>query len=145
MRLRAPFHGLILAALLVALSDGSWADSADKKSTLRGDAKMGRDLFNGKGVCHYCHGVDGFLNRRPSLTPDTKSMIDRLSPPPANLRSPDDLHLKEDQARFNIIRDGHLGTGMFPDHTLTDQEIKNMLAYLSLLRRHTPMPGERAY
>ena len=145
MPIRTPFQTIVLAALLLSFPDGSWASPADKKGALRGDAEMGRNLFNGKGVCHYGHGVDGFLNRRPSLTPDTKSMIDRLSPPPANLRSPDDLHLKEDQARFNIIRDGHLGTGMFPDHTLTDQEIKNMLAYLSLLRRHTPMPGERAY
>ena len=145
MRLRAPFHGLILTSLLLSLPDGGWADAADRKSTFGGDAEMGRDLFNGKGVCHYCHGVDGFLNRRPSLAPDTKSMIDRLSPTPANLRSPDVLHLKEDQARFNIIRHGHLGTGMFPDHTLTDQDIKDLLAYLSLLRRHEPVPGEHAY
>ena len=29
---------------------------------------------------------------------------------------------------------------MFPDHTLTDQDIKDLLAYFSLLRRHAPVP-----
>ena len=67
-------------------------------------------------------------------------MIDRLNPPPANLRSRADLHLTEDKARFKIIRDGHLGSGMFPDHTLTDQDIKDLLVYFSLLRRHAPVP-----
>ena len=80
--MRTPFQTISLAALLLSLPDGSWAGPADKKSTLQGDAEMGRDVFNGKGVCRYCHGVDGFVNRRPSPAPDTKGMIDRLSPPP---------------------------------------------------------------
>lgn len=145
MPMRAVISIIALASLLLSLPDGSWAEPADKKSALRGDAEKGRDLFNGKGVCHYCHGVDGFLNRRPSLAPDTKDVIDRLSPPPANLRSPDDLHLKEDKARFNAIREGHPGSGMFPDKTLSDQDIKDLLAYLSILRRHAPVPGQRPY
>jgi len=32
------------------------------------------------------------------------------------------------------ILDGHLGTGMFPDTTMTDQELIDTLAYLALLR-----------
>ncbi len=80
MPIRTPFQAIVPAALLLSLPDGSWADPADKKSALRGDAEKGRDLFNGKGVCHYCPGVDGFLNRRPSLAPDTKGVIDRLKP-----------------------------------------------------------------
>ncbi len=49
MHLRASCYAIILAALLIAVPDGSWATPSDRKSTLRGDADMGRDLFNGKG------------------------------------------------------------------------------------------------
>ncbi len=37
--------------------------------------------------------------------------------------------------RFNAIREGHPGTGMFPDTTMTTQELTDTLAYLALLRR----------
>jgi hypothetical protein len=43
------------------------------------------------------------------------------------------LKMKTDKERFRAIREGHEGTGMFPDSTLTDQEIRVTLAYLSVL------------
>jgi cytochrome c553 len=137
--------GLILAALILVLSPQSQAQPADKGTTLRGDAEKGRALFNGKGICHYCHGVDGHLNQRPELSADTKAVIDRLSPPPADLRRAETLHLRDDKARFHAVREGHPGSGMFPDTTLTDQDIKDLLAYLAMLRKHVPAPGKTPY
>ena len=102
-------------------------------------------MFNGKGICHYCHGTDGFSDRRPQLAPDTKAVIDRLSPPPANLRKPEQLQLKDDKARFQAIREGHPGSAMLPDKNLTDEEIKNLLAYLAALRKNAPLPGRNPY
>jgi len=101
----------------------------------QGDAERGRAVFNGKGVCYYCHGVDGSLDRRPELETETAALIARLNPPPSDLRNPKALHLKTDRQRAHAIREGHPGTGMFPDTTMTDQELTNTLAYLSLLRR----------
>ena len=76
---------ITLAALLLSMPHASSAERSDKHGTLRGDATKGRDLFNGQGICHYCHGVDGFLDRLPTLAPDTKAVIDRLSPPPPRI------------------------------------------------------------
>lgn len=137
--------GIALMVLMLSAPDGSRAERADKSASLRGDPVKGRELFNGKGICHYCHGVDGLTDKRPALAPDTKGVIERLNPPPADLRNPDHLRLKDDKARFHAIRDGHPGSGMFPDKTLSDQDIKDVLAYLATLRKHAPMPGQQAY
>jgi hypothetical protein len=39
-----------------------------------------------------------------------------------------------DKQRARAIREGHPGTGMFPDKRMTDQELADTLAYLALLR-----------
>ena len=113
-----------------------WAGSrsSKKSATDLGDAGRGREVFNGKGVCNYCHGVDGHRDQRPQLTADTASLIAQLNPQPADLRNPKSLQLTSDKARFNAIREGHPGTGMFPDTTMTTQELTDTLAYLALLR-----------
>lgn len=101
----------------------------------RGDAERGRTVFNGKGICYYCHGVDGRPENRPALSKDTADVIARLAPNPPDLRDSNVLTLKSDAERVRIIRQGHPGTGMLPDTTLTDQEIADTLAYLATLRR----------
>jgi mono/diheme cytochrome c family protein len=114
-----------------------WAgpQSSKKSATDLGDAERGREVFNGKGVCSYCHGVDGYRDRQPQLTADTAALIGQLNPQPADLRNPKSLQLTSDKARFNVIREGHPGTGMFPDTTMTTQELTDTLAYLALLRK----------
>ena len=99
------------------------------------DAERGRAVFNGKGVCYYCHGSDGNKAQRPQLAADTAALIAQLNPPPVDLRNPKVLHLKTDKQRARAIREGHPGTGMFPDTRMTDQELTDTLAYLALLRR----------
>ncbi len=39
----------------------AWAGSppSSKSTKAAGDAERGRAVFNGKGVCYYCHGIDG--------------------------------------------------------------------------------------
>jgi len=114
----------------------AWAEvpPAPKSTKAAGDAERGRTVFNGKGVCYYCHGIDGNKDQRPQLTADTVALIAQLNPPPIDLRNQKALSLTSDKQRAHAIREGHLGTGMFPDTTMTDQELTDTLAYLALLR-----------
>ena len=108
---------------------------AQPSAKLKGNILRGRDIFNGKGVCYYCHGIDGYLYRTPRLEADTAKLIAKLNPPPSDLRNPDVLHLKTNQERARAIREGHPGTGMFPDPTMSDQDLADMLLYLALIRK----------
>ena len=128
-------------SLVVAILAG-WPVLAETTSKRQGDAEQGRKVFHGKGICDYCHGRDGYLDQRPQLAPETTTFIDRLNPKPADLRNTSSLKLKTDGERFRLIREGHLGTGMFPDMTLTNEEIKDILAYLSVLRHDAPSKGK---
>ena len=115
----------------------AWAGSlpSSKSTKAAGDAERGRAVFNGKGVCYYCHGMNGNMEQRPQLAADTAALIAQLNPPPADLRSPKSLYLKTDKQRAHAIRKGHTGTGMFPDTTMTDQDLTDTLAYLAFLQR----------
>jgi hypothetical protein len=79
--------------------------------------------------------MDGDVDKRPHLAPDTAAFIAELDPKPADLRSRKGLRLQSDRERARIIREGHLGTGMFPETTMTDQDLKDTLSYLALLRK----------
>ena len=122
-----------IGILLLAGSLGGLVSAGN--AARQADADRGRSVFNGKGICSYCHGTDGRLDQRPSLSQDTTDVIARLAPNPPDLRDPKVLKLKSDRERFRIIREGHTGTGMLPDTTLTDQEITDLLAYLATLKR----------
>ena len=126
-----------LGTELVSLSDCAWAESipSQSTSTLKGNIMRGREIFNGKGVCYYCHGIDGYLYRAPRLAADTAALIAKLNPPPSDLRNPEVLRLKTNKERSRAIREGHPGTGMFPDTTMTDQDLVDTLLYLALIRK----------
>ncbi|TKS62148.1 MAG: hypothetical protein EWM73_02763 [Nitrospira sp.] len=136
----------VFGILLVALTasqlihmppmNEAWAGSPTlpKSAKAAGDAERGRAVFNGKGVCYYCHGIDGNKDQRPQLAADTAALIAQLNPQPTDLRNPKVLYLKSDKQRARAIREGHPGTGMFPDTRMTDQELTDTLAYLALLR-----------
>ena len=135
------FFSILLAGLLASqftymVEMNTWAGSPTlPKGTMpAGDAERGRAVFNGKGICYYCHGFDGNKGQRPQLTADTTALIAQLNPPPVDLKNPMALHLKNDKQRARAIREGHPGTGMFPDKRMTDQELTDTLAYLALLR-----------
>lgn len=136
--------GLVLALLSIAPSL-TLAESTNTGTGLKGDATRGQVLFNGKGICHYCHGVDGVIDKKPSLKPDTAAAIAKLSAPAPDLRNRAALTLKDNKARFRAIREGHPGSGMLPDTTLSDQDITDVLAYLALLRQSQSTPGKSPY
>jgi mono/diheme cytochrome c family protein len=129
--------GLLASQFTYMVEMNTWAGSPTlPKGTMpAGDAERGRDVFNGKGVCYYCHGIDGNKDQRPQLTADTTALIAQLNPPPVDLRNPKAQYLMSDKQRARAIREGHPGTGMFPDTRMTDQELTDTLAYLALLRR----------
>jgi cytochrome c2 len=118
---------LVIGSVLIGSASGAHAAE-------RGDAERGRTVFNGKGICYYCHGMDGRLDQRPALSKETAGVIARLAPNPPDLRKPKQLRLKNDRERFRAIREGHPGTGMLPDTALTDREIADTVAYLATLR-----------
>ena len=122
----------------------AWAGSppSSKSTKAAGDADRGRAVFNGKGVCYYCHGIDGNKGQRPQLAADTATLIAQLNPPPVDLRNPNALRLNTDKQRARAILDGHPGTGMFPDTTMTNQELLDTLAYLALLRQEGSSKGK---
>src|SRR5690606_2011238 len=106
---------------------------------------QGKALFNGKGICHYCHGVDGVIDRKPKLEPETQAVAARLAASAPDLCNRAALTLKDNKARFRAIREGHPGSGMFPDTTLSDQDIRDVLAYLATLRQSAPSQGRSPY
>ena len=137
MAWRAGMAVVLVASVLGAITEDSLsaALAASRKPVSHGNVEAGRSVFNGKGVCYYCHGVDGHIGKRPDLAADTAALIARLKPPPADLRNAKVLHLNNDKQRVQAIREGHPGTGMFPDTMMTNQELADTLAYLALLRK----------
>jgi hypothetical protein len=139
-KLRMLFSLLALGLLEVEAgspSDYAWAESASSQPNgkLKGNILRGREVFNGKGVCYYCHGIDGYIGRPPRVKADTAELIARLNTPPSDLRNPDELRLKKDQERARAIRENHPGIVMFPDSKMTDQELADTLLYLALIRK----------
>ena len=114
-----------------------WAESSVSQPgvKLKANVERGRDIFHGKGACSYCHGMDGYLDRLPQLKEDIAALIARLNPPPTDLRNPGVLRLKTNKERARAIREGHPGTGMFPDRTMTNQDLADTLFYLAFIRK----------
>ena len=109
-----PF-GIVLIALMYSTEHVSRAEPGERSQALKGNAGQGQALFNGKGICHYCHGVDGVLDKKPALKPDTAAAIAKLSAGAPDLRNRAMLRLKDNKARSRAIREGHPGSGMLPD------------------------------
>jgi mono/diheme cytochrome c family protein len=144
--IRETIHRLILTRtilsnpLLIGLSifacTSVWAASSPSqpRPKVEGNSEEGRKIYNGKGFCYQCHGYDGYIDRRPQMEPELSRLIDELDPKPADFRNPATLQSKNDQERFDAIRNGHSGTNMFPKKFLSDANINDIVAYLSVLR-----------
>ncbi|WP_447602601.1 c-type cytochrome [Nitrospira sp. Nam80] len=123
--------GSIYATTVRHISEGS---PSRQEAIRQGDVERGRALFNGKGICFFCHGKDGDINQVPPLSRETTDIISRLNPKPSDLRNSRALKLTTDRERFKAMREGHSGTAMLPDKALTHEDIFDLLAYLSKLR-----------
>ncbi|WP_447979389.1 c-type cytochrome [Candidatus Nitrospira bockiana] len=143
---RSPASAALLGLIVLAwcAEIGTAPAAGPSGSAPPGDPEAGRAVFNGSGICYYCHGRDGDPALRPDLSPQTADIIAHLNPPPPDLRRTGQLRLKNDAQRFRIIREGHLGTGMLPDPSLSDREIRDLLAYLAELRKEGPEAGTPA-
>lgn len=130
--------GVLIESALATDRQISAGPASEAAAIGQGDVERGRAVFNGKGICFFCHGKDGRIDQLPQLSPQTTEIIARLDPKPSDLRNPRALKTKTDQERFRTIREGHSGTGMLPDTKLKDEEIFDLLAYLSTLRRDRP-------
>ena len=145
MHRRLLLIGILLIALMHSTEHVSRAEPGEKHTALKGNASQGQALFNGKGLCHYCHGADGVIDKKPTLKPDTAAAIAKLAGTAPDLRNRAMLRLKDNKARFRAIREGHPGSGMLPDTTLSDQDITDVLAYLASLRQSQTTPGKSPY
>jgi cytochrome c len=96
-----------------------------------GDAKKGRDIFNGKG-CNYCHGYLGQIEQIPD---ESVATVRKMNPIPSNFRDPKTLRLTTDKQRFRVIKYGIPGTAMMAMTHISDDEIIDSLAYLRALRQ----------
>ncbi|MGQ0556764.1 MAG: hypothetical protein ACT4PN_12560 [Nitrospiraceae bacterium] len=114
-----------------------WAESSVSQPgvKLKANVERGRNIFHGRGACSYCHGMDGYLDRLPPTKEAIAARIARLNPPPTDLRDPGVLRLKTNKERARAIREGHPGTGLFPDFTMTDQNMVDTLLYLAFIRK----------
>jgi len=130
------FLNPFLIGLSIFVSPSVWAASSPSQPTpkIEGNSEKGRKIYNGKGFCYQCHGYDGYIDRRPQMTPAMRRMVDELDPKPADFRNPATLQSKNDQERFDTIKNGHSGTAMFPKKFLSDAKINDIVAYLSVLR-----------
>lgn len=123
----------------VLLGSPVWASSSEGGQTGRAAAaaEQGRAIFNGKGICSSCHGIDGYRDRIPDhLTENARNSIAGLTPQPADLRNSTSLTLRTDKQRFDAIRHGRLRSTMHPlsKETLSDDDILSLLAYLASIR-----------
>ena len=75
------FVGLMIALCLWPVQESMSAGSSGSTNSKSGaNADTGRSIFNGKGLCYYCHGMDGDVDKRPQLAPDTAAFIAELDP-----------------------------------------------------------------
>jgi len=135
-------HVLLLSGLYlmgsVLLGSLTWAGSSENTRTGHAPAaEQGRAIFNGKGICSSCHGLDGYRKQIPEqLTSNARESIAGLDPQPADLRNSAGLTLTTDKQRFDMIRHGRLRSAMHPlsKETLSDEDILSLLAYLASIR-----------
>ena len=112
--------------------------------TLRISGQPDADLTR-RAVARITSVTCTLLDKKPQLKPDTAAAIAKLSAGAPDLRNRAGLTLKDNKARFRAIREGHPGSGMLPDTTLSDQDITDLLAYLASLRQSQTTPGKSPY
>jgi mono/diheme cytochrome c family protein len=138
--------GSLLFSSLTLAASGSGKRPGDQARA----AEQGRALFNGKGMCSTCHGIDGYRDRLPEhLTSNVRENIAHLDPQPADLRNAAGLTLATDKQRFEAIRHGRLRSAMHPlsKEILSDEDILSLLAYLASIRDNavpSSVPSKKA-
>ena len=86
-------------------------------------AEAGRTIFNGKGMCSGCHGIDA--DGKSDLEP----LVENLQPVPANLRNLQALKYQKEEEMFRFIKERVHGP-------VTDDEIWKLIAFLREIRKN---------
>jgi mono/diheme cytochrome c family protein len=115
---------LVLCALLAGMLALGFSNLEVKElvtSVEGGDPVSGREIY--VNTCIRCHGIDG-----------KGAMGIQLVPPPADLTS-SDVQNRLDGTLFRRIHEGKPNTAMGAwKHSLSDEEIWDVLAYVRTLR-----------
>lgn len=113
------------------------ADNSKASASSNGSTTNGRSIFNGKGNCFKCHGIDG--DGQSGLT----DQIAKLKPQPTYLKTAGCLRFRTDEELFDMFKDGIKDTSMVSfRNVLQDQEIRQVIAYLHELRGHQEPGGQ---
>jgi len=119
----------LLVMMILLVPSPLFASSTSCESDLFELAKQGKKLFQTKGVCFKCHGMNGDGQYKD----DEK--VDSLNPKPTDFTKRDLLKYPSDDARYSAIRNGIKGTGMPPFRgILRDGEIRLIIEYLEVLK-----------
>jgi putative heme-binding domain-containing protein len=107
-----------------ANSDKTNSSAVGAPSAPTSNQARGKRLFEGQ--CARCHGMQGGGGTG------------------ANLRRPRLQHAADDDSLFNLIRSGIPGTGMPFTFAMTDNEVRDVIAYVRSLGRipPEPLPGD---
>jgi putative heme-binding domain-containing protein len=107
-----------------ANSDKTNSSAVAAPSAPTPDQARGKRLF--EGHCARCHGIQGGGGTG------------------ANLRRPKLRHAGDDESLFNLIREGLPGTGMPYTWAMSDNEVRDVVAYVRSLGRipTEPLPGD---
>ena len=100
------------------------AEAKKTKNPFQGNAGAlaeGKAIFEGKGTCFTCHGMEGKGNGPASSL---------MNPKPADFTS-EQVKKKSDEQLLNAIESGLPGTPMAPwKGSLTPEQIQDVLAYV---------------
>lgn len=119
MRLAGIVISLLIGIISVGFAGGGGLKDLTVSSPER-DVVSGREIYS--NICIRCHGIDG-----------KGSLGIKLVPPPADLSSPA-IQNRLDGTLFKRIHEGKPNTAMGAwKHTLSDDEIWDVLAYVRTL------------
>lgn len=100
----------------------------DRRPLSQIERDRGREIFNGKGACARCHGINGDPARVDPL------LVGQLTPRPPDLRRTKDRKHKTFEDWVRVIKQGIPGTSMLPVTHLQDEEIFALAHYLRHLQ-----------
>ena len=110
----------IALVITLVLNMAIWAGCRSSQE-YSSEVEIGRNLFNGKGMCFGCHGknADGQTGVEPIAI--------KIEPLPPNLRDSQSLHYQKNEDIFQFLKERLHGP-------VTEEEIWQLVAFLRTIR-----------